>query len=338
MNCNPGSLLDGVPTRLNNVNLIPQLFESDEEYPLPDNYELKRHDVLCGQMKSSGNERFRIIAEMRVQRYLKASCRREKVQIVTEMVDAVRQAGGNFVRLVPMKEVSSNGSSTIAGSKQQWFDIGNLKAREKASHSLRCCAAKYQNSMTSNVTRIPDVVSSSNVVPTDSYQTSKFRKHFQANTDDTMLPFYYPEPTQKKPRIVSNSFASLTENLPISSKEEDSMSHIQKSVPISLNDIILFQKRKSSEKRMFCNSICLEDDDETDADMCSRNIYRQLMEPVTTSSMHMKCGIDHAVTNELQPNDAFFSDMASSLRRRSLVESDFGLLIQEDNMLDLFEF
>jgi hypothetical protein len=297
MFCKPVSLPDGIPTRLNNVNLIPQLFESDEEYFLPSNYELKRHDVLCGQVKAVGNERFRIIAEMRVQRYLNASCRREKVQIVTEMVDAVRQAGGNFVRLVQRD-----------GVNQQWIDIGNLKAREKASHALRCCASRYQksNTGTSDAAASPALEHKANDEKTKSGQKSK-RK-------EITKPFY-PEPLQKKPRRVSSGSFS-----PIISSEDDAISLKQSTCSMSLYDILLFNDFIAPKTTMLHDLRCEMEGDGSDA------LYRSMMlRPTVDLSMPPRT-MSHAPSMPLLARDY------------SLIEASCGLNIHDEDLMDLFDF
>lgn len=71
-----------------------------------------------------GNERFKIIINMKSAEYGRASSRLEKTQIVKEVVQVVRTSGGNFVRY----------------EESQWLDIGNLRAREKAGHALRAAS------------------------------------------------------------------------------------------------------------------------------------------------------------------------------------------------------
>jgi hypothetical protein len=97
-------------------------------------YPLSLEQVLCGSRGSretyrhSGNERFRITVELRLERYRKASSRMEKTHIVKEIVDAVRRSGGSFVRQ------EEDGMS---------FDIGGLKSREKAGHALRGALVRH---------------------------------------------------------------------------------------------------------------------------------------------------------------------------------------------------
>jgi hypothetical protein len=322
MSCTPGSFLDGIPTRLINVNLIPQIYESDEEYLLPNNYELKLHDVLCGQMKSAGNERFRIIAEMRVHRYLNATSRREKVQIVTEMVDAVRQAGGNFIRLVQRNSDYPDGASIVY--KQQWMDIGNLKAREKASHALRCCASKYQKSKTEALAR--------------SFEYERFKSSPKPKRDVGVTHSSCITPPQKKLRRVCSVSSSSIKNMPTAFKD-DAVTFKQNTTAISLNDLLLFNTAGALTNKMFHD--LRFDVEEGGFDSIN---HSAMLRPTVEFSMppHM---ISHSPSmnrrfleaNTLTNSDSCFSK-GGSLRKHSLVEANCGFIINDEDLLDLFDF
>jgi hypothetical protein len=66
--------------------------------------------------------------EIRLGRYLEAN-RVEKTRIVKEVVDAVRESGGNFVRC----------------SSGVWYDVGNNRAREKTGSAIRALAKSGPN-------------------------------------------------------------------------------------------------------------------------------------------------------------------------------------------------
>jgi hypothetical protein len=66
--------------------------------------------------------------EMRLGRYC-SSDRVEKTRIVKEVVDAVRESGGNFVRC----------------SSGVWYDVGNNRAREKTGSTIRALAKSVSN-------------------------------------------------------------------------------------------------------------------------------------------------------------------------------------------------
>ena len=119
-----------IPTRLSKLNI------QEKESALDHGYELKSQDVLCGSSgcrwskvvlrQHPGNERFRLIVDMHRERYSKATTRKAKTQLVKDVVNMVRESGANFVR----KEGNT------------FFDIGDLKAREKAGHALRAASGR----------------------------------------------------------------------------------------------------------------------------------------------------------------------------------------------------
>lgn len=176
MICEPGSLIPNVPIRLNKINLRPNRFTcDDDEYKLPRDYEIKRHDVLCGQLKGPGNERLRIIAEIRVMQYLKASSRKEKVQIIDEVVAAVREAGGNFIRKGPARVIKYPKNDDMNMSFNQWYDVGNLKAREKSSQMLRLCANNILQNQPSAARSLDGLTSQYEDIALDQHKNSNKR-------------------------------------------------------------------------------------------------------------------------------------------------------------------
>jgi hypothetical protein len=143
-NAPSGNVTAPIPTRLSNLpeSSSTPLKSSynhhmqEREIALDDDFQLQRQDVVCGPLCSRetsrqhpGNERFRIISEMRLDRYRKATSRSGKTKLVKEVVEIVRVAGGRFVKQ------EQDGS---------WFDIGNLKAREKAGRALRAAVSGLQ--------------------------------------------------------------------------------------------------------------------------------------------------------------------------------------------------
>ena len=114
-----------LPTTLNCLRIDDYRRSFEKECALPSKYQVKIQDVICGNhrvpkgsQQHAGNERFRVVIEIRLQQYNKAA-RAEKSEIVREIVDTVRDYGGRFVRL---DEVT-------------WTDIGSLRAREKTGHA-----------------------------------------------------------------------------------------------------------------------------------------------------------------------------------------------------------
>jgi hypothetical protein len=118
-----------IPTRLSNVNVTLRTGEDMEmEHALGENYIIQTHDVICVQrgcresaIVHPGNERFKVIIGMHVERYQDTNHRVDKNHIIREVVDIVRQSG-RFIR------------QDLHG---RWYDVGNIRAREKARFLLR---------------------------------------------------------------------------------------------------------------------------------------------------------------------------------------------------------
>jgi hypothetical protein len=94
---------------------------SEKQYFEPTN-----NDVLLGRGGRSnhhpGNQRYLILKEEIQPRY-QAATKEAKTDISQELVDRIRQDGGKFLEL----DKQTN----------QWFVVTNIKARKKASQSLR---------------------------------------------------------------------------------------------------------------------------------------------------------------------------------------------------------
>jgi hypothetical protein len=68
-----------------------------------------------------GNRRFQIVCSMYVERYSWADSKADKSAIVSEIITAIRQAGGNFCK----------------NKKGEWFEVGDQYARGKVSAVMR---------------------------------------------------------------------------------------------------------------------------------------------------------------------------------------------------------
>jgi len=119
-----------IPTRLANVKVASLREYEEKSVSLGEDYQLQPQDVICAPRrignqqeasKHPGNERLKVLADLRVERYRNAAERQEKTNAVNEIVEAVRESGGNFIR-------QQDGV---------WCDVGIAKAREKAGHALR---------------------------------------------------------------------------------------------------------------------------------------------------------------------------------------------------------
>lgn len=119
-----------IPTKLANVSVLLRSGEDlEHEQVLGFDYIVNPQDVICvkrGCKESSvihtGNERFKVIIAMNVVRYKKTKNRVNKNEIIREVVDIVRQGGGKFIQ------------RDLHGV---WYDVGNVRGREKARMLLR---------------------------------------------------------------------------------------------------------------------------------------------------------------------------------------------------------
>lgn len=84
---------------------------------LPPDFQPSNYCVLCGRGKdcwnSIGNRRFRVIVSIFLLRYAQAESKSMKSQIVSDVVDMVRGAGGHFLKF-------EDGS---------WWEVGDSAAR-----------------------------------------------------------------------------------------------------------------------------------------------------------------------------------------------------------------
>lgn len=89
--------------------------------------EVKEHDVMCGRDKHvhshSGNKRFRFLIQTNRERYQSAKSRSEKSNITQEILRAIQENGGQFLKIDPATGV--------------WAALDAAEAHEKISHALR---------------------------------------------------------------------------------------------------------------------------------------------------------------------------------------------------------
>jgi hypothetical protein len=139
-----------IPTRFS--LLAPSQSFQEHEVELGPSYQLQSQDVVCGTARETashpGNGRYRVLIEMRLERYRGAG-RAERSRIVREVVSAVRESGGNFVRL----------------HRGVWYDVGNSRAREKTGSAIR---GLVKNGGTGRIgRRASSRISSTNVLVSD---------------------------------------------------------------------------------------------------------------------------------------------------------------------------
>ena len=108
--------------------------------PLDFGYQPTKFDVLCGRGSTyflhEGNKRFRQLILAYLERFTLCKSRMDKSALVIEIVAAVCENGGHFLR---------------SDKEQQWHDIGDRLAREKVGHALR--EAKLSNNNNKNKSR-----------------------------------------------------------------------------------------------------------------------------------------------------------------------------------------
>jgi hypothetical protein len=118
--------------------------------PLPYDFMPGPYDVICGQGKEaknhSGNNYYRSLIHMALEKYGKATNKYEKTLLVSSIVDEVRDRSpeGGFVRQ------EANGL---------WYEVGDHLAREKAGQNLRDGLSKQYKSSTKAKRRRREVIS-----------------------------------------------------------------------------------------------------------------------------------------------------------------------------------
>jgi hypothetical protein len=95
--------ISNVPTKLLNLNMS-KVPGAQAETKLEEGYQIHRFDVLCHKDKASyfhvGNCRLRVCIEMRLGQHLAAKRRQDKSKLIQEVIAAVRESGGRFLRRV----------------------------------------------------------------------------------------------------------------------------------------------------------------------------------------------------------------------------------------------
>jgi hypothetical protein len=115
---------------------------SSKKFQLPAEFQPSDYSVVCGRGKDSfnhvGNHRFRALVTMFIERYSQAGSKVARSAIVSEIIDVIRQAGGNFCKL----------------QRGAWFVVGDPQAREKVGALLRdLLYTQYRSSAKAKVRR-----------------------------------------------------------------------------------------------------------------------------------------------------------------------------------------
>jgi hypothetical protein len=123
----------------------PSIVGSKAEKSQPENkddFQPSDFSVVCGRGRDSfnhiGNRRFRILASMFIERYSRANSKAAKTVIVSEIIEVIRQADGNFCKY----------------KKGKWFEVADHHAREKVSALLRdLLHTQYRSSAKAKIAR-----------------------------------------------------------------------------------------------------------------------------------------------------------------------------------------
>ena len=105
-------------------------------------FQLSDFSVVCGRGRDSfnhiGNRRFRILASMFIERYSRANSKAAKSVIVSEIIEVIHQADGNFCKF----------------TKGKWFEVADHHAREKVSSLMRdLLHTQYRSSAKAKIAR-----------------------------------------------------------------------------------------------------------------------------------------------------------------------------------------
>ena len=129
------------PGETHPLNIVEARLKDDVEdadRPLPPNFQPSEHSVIIGKGASisqhSGNQHLRLLAAHILQSYIDCSNRREKTEIVDELLATTKAASpvGAFV-----KQVGVN----------RWVEVSDKAAREKIGYTLRDLAHyRYRSS------------------------------------------------------------------------------------------------------------------------------------------------------------------------------------------------
>jgi hypothetical protein len=122
------------------ANQKPQTVQSQPDVEV--DFQPSDFSVVCGRGRDSfnhvGNRRFRILASMFIERYSRADSKAAKSAIVSEIIEVIRQADGNFCQL----------------KKGKWFEVADHHAREKVSALLRdLLHTQYRSSAKAKIAR-----------------------------------------------------------------------------------------------------------------------------------------------------------------------------------------
>lgn len=129
-----------IPTKLNNLKVAPKKIVEPPPSTvyLESDYEPTDHDILCGRSRESfhhvGNRYLRTLVAIHLKRYIVGN-RAEKTKMAKEVVNAVRESGGKFIKFDEARNL--------------WFEIDEKGARSKVAHAFRDSLAHVRESLPS---------------------------------------------------------------------------------------------------------------------------------------------------------------------------------------------
>lgn len=141
-----------IPTRFSNLDVVLHTREHlEEEHELGYDYKVHTHDIICGRSNVAcntsrnskksghpGNRRLMVLIEMYSMKYKDSNTKLEKSKLIRHIVDIIRQSNNNFVQ--------RNDDNGI------WYDIGNIRARDKIRLLFRdVCNYINKNNSSQNI-------------------------------------------------------------------------------------------------------------------------------------------------------------------------------------------
>jgi hypothetical protein len=131
----PGAFASHTTNHQRTTSSEPSATAGPKKTQLLVDFQPSDYSVICGRGKANynhiGNRRFRIVASMFIERYSRAGNKAAKSAIVSEIIEVIREAGGNFCNF----------------KSGAWFEVEDLFARGKVSAFLRdLLHTKYRSS------------------------------------------------------------------------------------------------------------------------------------------------------------------------------------------------
>jgi hypothetical protein len=206
---------------------IPSIVGSKAEKSQPEvktDFQLSDFSVICGRGGDSfnhiGNRRFRILASMFIERYSRANSKTAKTVIVSEIIEVIHQADGNFCKF----------------TKGEWVEVTDHHAREKVSALLRdLLHTQYRSSAKAKIARRKTV------------KTEIRKKKKQKKQSDQKLVDDTPHPDDSSTSS-SREIRKQNQNQRSDPKPVDETPHSDDDFSSSSSAEIRNQNQKSSQK------------------------------------------------------------------------------------------